>query len=127
LAIVKVAGESAMSLNYRTDLQDVFWQHVDKQENCWLWTGGVHKETGYGRFYITTSPRKRMDAHRIAFALTQGFIPPYNLCVCHSCDNRLCVNPNHLWLGTRIDNNIDRDIKGRTQNGSHWNKRMEAA
>jgi hypothetical protein len=51
-------------------------------------------------------------AHRVAWELTYGAIPD-GMCVCHACDNRACCNPEHLWLGTRTDNNRDCDAKHR--------------
>jgi len=80
------------------------------EDSCWLWTGSV-TSAGYGvassLFGGTTS-----GAHRLAWELTHGLIPS-GLIVCHHCDNPPCVRPDHLFLGTHLDNSNDMRSKGR--------------
>ena len=85
----------------------------DETSGCLEWVGS--KRNGYGRMIIgsrTDGTRKSVSAHRIAYELAYGEIP-IGMEVCHKCDNPCCVNPNHLFIGTRQDNIDDRERKGR--------------
>jgi len=93
---------------------DRFWDTVAPEPNtgCWLWMGFVQAQ-GYG----TISYQGRdVRAHRLAYELFVGPIPE-GLCVLHKCDVRICVNPDHLWLGTRQQNMADMVRKGRQVRG----------
>lgn len=93
-------------------LADRFWLKVQKGSGCWLWTGGKHGR-GYGGLHCGGKVfRKYLQAHRVSWELHHGPIPD-GLWVLHKCDNPICVNPDHLFLGTRQDNMGDCAAKGR--------------
>lgn len=86
-----------------------FWKKVIKSDGCWKWTAAKN-ESGYGMFGIG---KKKLDrAHRISWKLLRGDIPK-GLFVLHKCDNPECSNPEHLFLGTNLDNVRDMISKGR--------------
>lgn len=98
-------------------LADRFWKKVRKTSGCWLWTGGT-STYGHGRMRVCRNgDRWLVLPHRLSYLLNVGDIPQgdgfHGTCVCHRCDNPRCVRPDHLFLGTVRDNNMDGVRKGR--------------
>jgi len=90
-----------------------FWDKVQKRESgCWEWTASKANK-GYGAFGIGGIVVK---AHRVAF-LWSGGVVPSGLYLMHSCDNPACVNPSHMSVGSKADNNADMCRKGRHRPG----------
>jgi hypothetical protein len=86
---------------------------INEVTDCWEWIGGTNN-IGYG--FIRDGKRMR-TAHRVSYEIHNNTTIPKYMCVCHTCDNPKCVNPAHLWLGTRKDNTRDMLQKGR---GKPW-------
>ena len=89
-------------------LEQRFLEKIEKTDNCWNWLAYLN-EWGYGVF---SENRKTILAHRFSWKFYKGEIPK-GLEVCDRCDNPKCVNPDHLWLGTHIENVEDTVRKGR--------------
>lgn len=87
-----------------------FFDKVNKTNNCWEWSG-----TNNYRYGLLRTCGKMVRAHRISWEIHFGTIPA-GLHVLHKCDNTLCVNPDHLFLGTHFDNMQDMAKKGRWKN-----------
>lgn len=115
-----------MPINGRrpADPREVFYRHVTPgaTHECWEWTG-LRDRNGYGRYGVRSLPKLHL-AHRAAWYLFREGMTA-NTEVCHHCDNPSCVNPNHLFLGTRGDNARDMVEKGRSNRGTkHPNHKL---
>jgi hypothetical protein len=90
------------------EVKDRIRKYFDESDGCWEWTGSLN-EKGYGLFCFKGKTRR---AHRVIYEITYGPIP-FGLMVTHLCDNRRCVNPSHLELGTARTNAWDAITRGR--------------
>ena len=99
--------------------QDIlrFWSkvHIGKPDECWEWQAGENSD-GYGAVWVEEPAGFNYRAHRVAWTIVYGPIPP-GMNVLHRCDVRACQNPRHLFMGSLADNNHDRDQKNRTARG----------
>ncbi len=105
-------------------LEERFWRYVKKGPGCWEWQASKHK-TGYG---IIASPHSTpmLKAHRVSWEIHYGPIPQ-GMHVLHKCDNRGCVRPDHLFVGTHNDNMQDMKNKGRARSPGFKGQKNGAA
>lgn len=106
-------------------LKERFEKYFEKTPNsCWIWTGAILKR-GYGQ---QKTGEKNKRAHRISWELYRGKIPT-GMNVCHKCDTPLCVNPDHLFIGTQLDNIRDcikKNRNAKAPNGEeHKNSKLK--
>lgn len=103
-----------MKVGKAETIEDKFWRYVDKKgvNEWWNWLGNI-VANGYGRLYYNN---KSFHVHRLSYIIHFGEIDE-GKCVCHKCDNKKCINSNHLFLGTQQDNIKDRDMKNRQAKG----------
>lgn len=85
------------------DYQERFWERVNKTDYCWEWQGHTNSK-GYGTISMHG---RHFTTHRFSFAIFHGFLPSCKMDIMHICDNKKCVNPKHLKIGTRSENTKD--------------------
>ena len=104
----------------RETLEQKFWRKVidNGPDECWGWRGGK-TVVGYGNIH-TPGTTQRRNAHRVSYELNHGPIPD-GAHICHTCDNPICTNPNHLYLGDTYTNVADKKERGRA-NPRHMTK-----
>ncbi len=100
-------------IEFRGKPKEQLYSRISKNEitGCWNWVGALFQGTGYGQFSNKALAESPTTAHKASWVIHNGPVPD-GLFVCHHCDNRKCVNPDHLYLGTNSQNMIDRSKRG---------------
>lgn len=107
-----------LSKDYPKYLKRILRRIIVDENGCWIWPGPTEGTNGYG--VINLYSRKKVKIHRfIAYCFHGLKLFDDTLDACHSCDVRNCVNPFHIWVGTRSDNFNDAVNKGRWHGGSY--------
>jgi len=97
-------------------LEEIFSNCIlDNKTGCWNWSRAIEPQTGYGAVKFFS---KKMNTHRVVWILLYGKLDRHTY-VCHHCDNRKCINPEHLFIGTQKDNMIDCSKKGRINSANN--------
>jgi HNH endonuclease len=124
----------ACKRSYDEDIPARFWEKVQRgsPEECWPWLAAIDPGSGYGAFSYARAMRKFLPlekvgnaiaAHRVAFFLHHGSLPP-DLNICHTCDYRPCCNFHHLFAGTQAENLQDMVSKGRAASGERHGSKI---
>ena len=113
-------GAGGRLVSQYASVEDRVYAHVRREGSCLIWTGAKSKD-GYGK--ITTGPRKTARVHR--FVWEQTFGPAKGFVLCHTCDTPLCINLDHLFLGSQRDNIQDSVRKGRHSSVIRARRRKE--
>lgn len=108
-------GHAVSAVNFTEADKSRFWKKVQRgtDDDCWNWTACRIANRGYGLFFAN---KKHISAHRFCFCISAGNVPE-GMHVLHKCDNRICCNPSHLFIGTNADNHTDKVAKGRQAKG----------